>query len=290
MSTVTIAATGERTRPLRVALIALAGVSLLTGLNAGLLRLGVWAPVASDRVADLHGPVMVLGFMGTLISLERAQAMRNPLAYLVPALLGGGSLALLAGAPTALGKLILLDGALGFVVLALALWRRAPLAFLTALAVSGLPSDRFTFEGFVSRKPGERRRALADVAEERRTMVFFEAPHRLGAFLGDAADALGADRPAVVCRELTKTYEEVLRGTLSELATWAQGEVRGEITIVVAGAVPRAGSLPEAVDDVVAQVEAGERFKAAVSAAAERHGVAKQALYDAALVARKERA
>ena len=165
-----------------------------------------------------------------------------------------------------------------------------PSAVLTALAVSGLPSDRFTFEGFVSRKPGERRRALADVAEERRTMVFFEAPHRLGAFLGDAADALGADRPAVVCRELTKTYEEVLRGTLSELATWAQGEVRGEITIVVAGAVPRAGSLPEAVDDVVAQVEAGERFKAAVSAAAERHGVAKQALYDAALVARKERA
>lgn len=129
---------GESARPWRVALIALAGVSLMSGLNAGLLRLGVWAPVASDRVADLHGPVMVLGFMGTLISLERAQAMRNPLAYLVPALLGGGSLALLAGASTALGKLILLDGALGFVVLALALWRRAPLALVAAQALAAL--------------------------------------------------------------------------------------------------------------------------------------------------------
>lgn len=136
MSTVTIAATGERTRPLRVALIALAGVSLLAGLNAGLLRLGVWAPVASDRSADLHGPVMVLGFMGTLISLERAQALRNPLAYLAPGLLGVGSLALLAGAPVALGKLLLLDGTVAFVVLALALWRRAPLGLVAAQALA----------------------------------------------------------------------------------------------------------------------------------------------------------
>ena len=136
MSTVTIAATGERTRPLRVALIALAGVSLLTGLNAGLLRLGVWAPVASDRIADLHGPVMVLGFMGTLISLERAQALRNPLAYLAPGLLGVGSLALLSGAPVALGKLLLLDGTVAFVVLALALWRRAPLGLVAAQALA----------------------------------------------------------------------------------------------------------------------------------------------------------
>ncbi|MFT3888907.1 MAG: hypothetical protein QM713_12190 [Arachnia sp.] len=129
---------GETARGWRVALIALAGFSLLSGLNAGLLRLGVWAPVASDRLADLHGPVMVLGFMGTLISLERAQAMRNPLAYVVSALLGGGSLALLAGAPVTLGKLILLDGAIGFVVLALALWRRAPLALVAAQALAAL--------------------------------------------------------------------------------------------------------------------------------------------------------
>lgn len=165
-----------------------------------------------------------------------------------------------------------------------------PSAVLTALAVSGLPTDRFTFEGFVSRKPGERRRALADLAAEPRTMVFFEAPHRLAAFLADAAQALGPDRPAVVCRELTKTYEEVLRGTLADLAAWAAGEVRGEITVVVAGAVARAGSLQDAVADVLAQVADGERFKNAVAAAAARHGVAKPELYDAALAARKERA
>ena len=126
----------ERTRGWRVALIALAGASLISGLNAALLRLGVWAPVVSDRVADLHGPVMVLGFMGTLISLERAQAMRNPLAYLAPALLGLGSLALLAGAPMALGKLLLFDGAVAWVILALALWVRAPLGLVAAQALS----------------------------------------------------------------------------------------------------------------------------------------------------------
>lgn len=127
---------GDRARGLRVALVVLAGVSLLTGLNAGLLRLGVWAPVASDRIADLHGPVMVLGFMGTLISLERAQALRNPLAYLAPGLLGLGALSLLAGAPVALGKLLLFDGALAFVVLTLALWRRAPLSLVAAQALA----------------------------------------------------------------------------------------------------------------------------------------------------------
>ncbi len=165
-----------------------------------------------------------------------------------------------------------------------------PSAVLTALALSGLPTDRFTFEGFASRKPGERRRALADLAAEPRTMVFFEAPHRLEAFLTDAASALGEDRPAAVCRELTKTYEEVRRGTLAELAGWAQGEVRGEITVVIGGAVARAGSLEDAVADVLAQVADGERFKNAVSAAAARHGIAKQAVYDAAIAARKERA
>ena len=116
-----------------------------------------------------------------------------------------------------------------------------PSAVLMALAVSGLPVDRFCFEGFAPRKAGDRARTFGALADERRTMVFFEAPHRLAVFLADAEAALGADRRAVVCRELTKTYEEVLRGTLSELATWAQGEVRGEITIVVAGAGPRAG-------------------------------------------------
>ena len=134
----TITDPGARTRPLRVALIALAGVSLLTGLNAALLRLGMWAPVDSDRLADLHGPAMTLGFMGTLISLERAQALRSPLAYLAPALLGAGSLALIAGAPPLLGELLLLDGGLAFLAVAVALWFRAPLPLVAAQALGTL--------------------------------------------------------------------------------------------------------------------------------------------------------
>ncbi|HSO69002.1 MAG TPA: hypothetical protein VLQ67_05120 [Arachnia sp.] len=134
----TVTDPGAATRPIRVALIALAGVSLLTGLNAGLLRLGLWAPVGSDRLADLHGPAMTLGFMGTLISLERAQALRTPLAYLAPALLGAGSLALIAGAPPLLGELLLLDGGLAFLAVAVALWFRAPLPLVAAQALGTL--------------------------------------------------------------------------------------------------------------------------------------------------------
>lgn len=163
-----------------------------------------------------------------------------------------------------------------------------PSAVLTALAVSGLPTDRFCFEGFASRKAGERSRALAALTREERTMVFFEAPHRLADFLADARDALGADRPAAVCRELTKTYEEVVRGTLAELAEWATGEVRGEITVVVAGATGPAGSVEDAVAEVLARVEAGERFKSAVAEVAAASGLAKNELYEAALAAREE--
>ncbi|GAA4889483.1 hypothetical protein GCM10025789_02370 [Tessaracoccus lubricantis] len=127
-----------------MAIIALAGFSLLAGLNAGLLRLGVWAPVDSDRLADLHGPVMVLGFMGTLISIERAQALRNALAYVAPALFGLGSLALIAGAPVALGKLLLFDGGLAFLGVAIALWLRAPLSLVAAQALGALFTALFT--------------------------------------------------------------------------------------------------------------------------------------------------
>lgn len=119
-------------------------------------------------------------------------------------------------------------------------------------------------------------------------MVFFEAPHRLADFLADARDALGEERPAAVCRELTKTYEEVVRGTLAELAQWATGEVRGEITVVVAGATGPAGSVEDAVAEVLARVEAGERFKSAVAEVAAASGLAKNELYEAALAARKE--
>ena len=159
-----------------------------------------------------------------------------------------------------------------------------PSAVTTALAVSGLPSDRFCFEGFAPRKAGERRRWLAALEDERRTAVFFEAPHRLAACLDDAVSVLGADRPAAVCRELTKTYEEVLRGTLAELARWAGAEqVRGEITVVLGGAPARRASVDELVPAVLAMVGGGERLKDAVAAVAVDAGVSKRELYEAAV-------
>ncbi|WP_026928031.1 16S rRNA (cytidine(1402)-2'-O)-methyltransferase [Granulicoccus phenolivorans] len=162
-----------------------------------------------------------------------------------------------------------------------------PSAVLTALAVSGLPVDRFTFEGFLPRKGGERSRRLRKLATEERTMVFFEAPHRLAEFLTDAAAALGADRPAAVCRELTKTYEEVRRGGLAELAGWAVGGARGEITVVIAGATPLEADPAAAVEEVQELIAAGTKLKPAVAEVAERTGVARNALYQAVLDARR---
>ncbi|MGN6606037.1 MAG: 16S rRNA (cytidine(1402)-2'-O)-methyltransferase [Jatrophihabitans sp.] len=163
-----------------------------------------------------------------------------------------------------------------------------PSAVLTALALSGLPVDRFCFEGFLPRKPGERRRALDALRAEPRTMVFFEAPHRLAAMLADSASVLGGDRPAAVCRELTKTYEEVRRGPLGELATWAEGDVRGEITVVVAGAppatdTPGAGDLVAA---VAAREAAGLTRKDAIAAVASELGVRKRDVFDAVVAAK----
>ncbi|KRE61986.1 16S rRNA (cytidine(1402)-2'-O)-methyltransferase [Nostocoides sp. Soil756] len=161
-----------------------------------------------------------------------------------------------------------------------------PSAVLTALAVSGLPVDRFCFEGFLPRKEGERARALAGLADEHRTMVFFEAPHRLARMLATAAEVLGPDRPAAVCRELTKTYEEVRRGGLAELADWAQEHARGEITVVVAGRRGPVGTVEDAVPEVLARVAAGERLKDVCADVAGRTGLVKRALYDAAVAAR----
>lgn len=162
-----------------------------------------------------------------------------------------------------------------------------PSAVLTALAVSGLPVDRFCFEGFLPRKAGERSRRLADLADEQRSMVFFEAPHRTETALVAMAEALGADRPAAVCRELTKTHEEVRRGGLAELAAWAAEGVRGEVTIVVAGA-PEAGPVDDPATLVawVADQEArGVPRKDAIADVAKRAGVPKREVYD--LVHRK---
>jgi 16S rRNA (cytidine1402-2'-O)-methyltransferase len=166
-----------------------------------------------------------------------------------------------------------------------------PSAVTLALAVSGLPTDRFCFEGFLPRRPGERGRALAALAGERRTMVFFEAPHRLAATLAAMVEAFGAERAAAVCRELTKTYEEVRRGGLGELAAWAaSGPVLGEVTLVVAGAAPSPPAASDVVPEVLRIVRDGVRLKDAVAAVAQRHGVPKRDLYDAALVARSEHA
>ena len=155
-----------------------------------------------------------------------------------------------------------------------------PSAVLVALALSGLPTDRFCFEGFLPRKAGPRRAALVELAAERRTMVFFEAPHRLVEMLADAASVLGGARPAAVCRELTKTYEEVRRGGLAELAEWAAGGVLGEITVVVGGAPNEKPPLAAAIDEVRRRVSEGGKRSAAAAAVAAETGHDRRDLYD----------
>lgn len=163
-----------------------------------------------------------------------------------------------------------------------------PSAVLTALALSGLPVDRFCFEGFLPRKAGERRRQLAALATEPRTMVFFEAPHRLAEFLTDAADALGVDRPAAVCRELTKPYEQVVRGPLAELADWASEPPRGEVTVVIQGAPQATDDWVSALDRVRVRVNGGAKLSEAVAEVARETGLRRKGLYERALAARAD--
>lgn len=206
---------------------------------------------------------------------------------------GGGTVLIVtdAGMPTVSDP--------GYRVVARAVERELPItsapgpsAVLTALAVSGLATDRFCFEGFPPRKPGERTRAFADLASEGRTMVFFESPHRIAETLAAMAQAFGPERPAAVCRELTKTYEEVLRGGLGELAQLAgRKQLRGEISIVVGGHV-RAAAAPssaELVAEVLARADSGERLKEAVADVAQTADVSKRELYAAALAAKAQR-
>jgi len=164
-----------------------------------------------------------------------------------------------------------------------------PSAVTTALAVSGLPTDRFCFEGFLPRKGGERRTRLGELAAERRTAVMFEAPHRLADALADMVAVLGADRRAVVCRELTKTHEQVRRGTLAELAAWAAGGVRGEVTVVLAGAAAlRVDATPSGLARLVREREAtGEPRKEAIVGVARELGLPRREVY-AAVVAGKD--
>ena len=163
-----------------------------------------------------------------------------------------------------------------------------PSAVTTALAVSGLPSDRFCFEGFLPRKGGERRARLGELAAERRTAVFFEAPHRLGECLADMAAVFGGARRAVVCRELTKTHEEVRRGSLADLADRFSGEVRGEVTVVVEGApAPVVDVSPGELARLVAVREGtGEPRKEAIAGVAQELGVPRREVYSAVLAAK----
>jgi 16S rRNA (cytidine1402-2'-O)-methyltransferase len=162
-----------------------------------------------------------------------------------------------------------------------------PSAVTTALAVSGLPSDKFCFEGFAPRKQAARKGWLASLAGERRTTVFFESPRRLPGCLRDAVDQLGGDRRAAVCRELTKVHEEVVRGSLAELATWAADGVLGEITVVLAGATPRA-DLPTLVAEVEALTASGMGVKDACAqvTGATPGAPSRRELYDAVLRSR----
>jgi len=163
-----------------------------------------------------------------------------------------------------------------------------PSAVITALVVSGLPADKFCFEGFAPRKSSARRTWLASLADERRTCVFFESPRRLAACLQDAVEQLGGARHAAICRELTKVHEEVVRGSLLELADWADGGVLGEVTVVLAGATPRA-DVPSLIGQVEDLVAAGVRVKDACSEVAAAHaGVRSRQLYDAVLQSRRE--
>lgn len=170
-----------------------------------------------------------------------------------------------------------------------------PSAVTAALAVSGLPTDRFCFEGFLSRKAGERKSQLTELGDERRTMVFFEAPHRLQATLQDMQEIFGADRKGAICRELTKTYEEVVRGDLAELSNWATNEVLGEVTLVIAGCgdAPKL-DLANPADQVrilalvAAHPLAATDRKSAIAAVAKQLNLAKREVYD--LVAKSPKA
>jgi 16S rRNA (cytidine1402-2'-O)-methyltransferase len=163
-----------------------------------------------------------------------------------------------------------------------------PSAVTTALALSGLPTDRFCFEGYAPRKQATRKAWLASLAGEERTCVFFESPRRLAACLADAVEQLGPSRRAVICRELTKTHEEVVRGSLAELADWAANGVLGEITVVLAGAQPRA-EVGRLLAEVDALVDAGMGVKDACGEVVAAHPGApsRRELYDAVLRSRQ---
>lgn len=163
-----------------------------------------------------------------------------------------------------------------------------PSAVLTALAISGLAVDRFSFEGFLPRKSGERKKFLEELSGDTRTMVFFEAPHRLRESLEDFAQVFGSDRQAVICRELTKTYEEIIRGNFAELLSWANREILGEITLVVAGSPALLETTAEDwVNQVATRVKLGVTQRDAIAEVAKELRVPKRDVYDAVLASKE---
>jgi len=165
-----------------------------------------------------------------------------------------------------------------------------PSAVLAALAVSGLPTDRFSFEGFLPRKAGERKKFFTELLSEPRTMVFFESPHRIKDSISDAVSVFGPDRRATVSRELTKKFEETVRGSLAELLTWAEVEPRGELVLVIAGISQE--EKPEATEaDLLEAVEfarnSGLSLKQSVAKVALANGVSKSDLYQQVLDSRE---
>ena len=165
-----------------------------------------------------------------------------------------------------------------------------PSAVLAALAVSGLPTDRFSFEGFLPRKSGERKKFFTELLAEPRTMVFFESPHRIKDSISDAVSVFGPNRKATVSRELTKKFEETVRGSLAELLTWAEVEPRGELVLVIAGISQE--EKPEATEaDLLEAVEfarnSGLSLKQSVAKVALANGVSKSDLYQQVLDSRE---
>jgi 16S rRNA (cytidine1402-2'-O)-methyltransferase len=159
-----------------------------------------------------------------------------------------------------------------------------PSAVTTALLLSGLPTDRFCFEGFPPRTKGARSKWFKDLSQEERTIIFFEAPHRIVESLTDVAEAFGEDRIGAICREMSKQYEEVVRGSIAELITWASSkEILGEITVVVEGFDPgsREFSVDQLIKLVLAQEESGEGRKEAIALVAKENGVSKRVVFDA---------
>ncbi|WP_031514345.1 16S rRNA (cytidine(1402)-2'-O)-methyltransferase [Streptomyces sp. NRRL F-5123] len=248
--------------------------------------------IAAEDTRRLRRLTAALGIepAGRVVSyFEGNEAGRTP--ELVEALAGGARVVLVtdAGMPSVSDpgyRLVAACVERGITVTAVP----GPSAVLTALAVSGLPVDRFCFEGFLPRKAGERLARLREVAADRRTLVYFEATHRIDDSLAAMAEVFGGERRAAVCRELTKTYEEVRRGPLAELARWAAEDgVRGEITVVVEGAPAAAPADlgPEELARLVAAREAaGEGRKAAIAAVAAQVGVPKRDVFDAVVAAK----